>query len=99
MCIRDSIHIRISNVEEDNLIRIESLQETQEDIVRVQARFGERFEDSNANVNEVKGQVNTNKEKIEEIRQRELVNIREELKLIWNRPLNVFNIQTNDNRE
>ena len=50
-------------------------------------------------MNDVKGQVNNNKEKIEEIHQRELVNIREELEMIRSRPFSISNIQTNDNRE
>ena len=73
--------------------------ETQEDIERVQARIGERIEDINANMNNVKGQVINNKEKIEEIHQRELVNIREELEMIRSRPFSISNVQPTDNRE
>ena len=50
-------------------------------------------------MNNVKGQVINNKEKIEEIHQRELVNIREELEMIRSRPFSVSNVQPTDNRE
>ena len=92
--VKEDVYIQINNVEEDNIIRIESLQkETQEDTERVQARIGERIEDINANMNSVKCQIINNKEKIEEIHQRELVNIREELEMIRSRPFSISNVQ------
>ena len=73
---KEDIGVRMNNLEEDSLVRIESLQEvTQEDLIWVQTRFGERCEDLDAAVNNVRGQVIHNKEKIEEIQQQELINI------------------------
>ena len=50
-------------------------------------------------MNSVQGQATQNKEEIEEMKQRELLNIREELEMIRNRPIHVQHLQNLDNRE
>ena len=73
--------------------------ETQEKIEKVQEKVEEKIKHMEVNVNSVKNQVTNNTEKIEEIHKRELVNIREELEIVRNRPFNVPNFQLADNRE
>ena len=48
---------------------------------------------------QVRYQVNNNKEKIEEIQKRELINIREELEVLRNRPMSYTHIPLGENRK
>ena len=49
-------------------------------------------------MNDVIGQVKQNKEKIDELRDKELVNIHNELEFFRNRPFNLSNISNTENR-
>lgn len=72
--------------------------ETNENVEKVQEKI-EKLENMKINIDSVKNQVTTNTGCIEEVNQWEMVNIREELKAIKNRPIHIPNIQLWDNRE
>ena len=78
---------RMTNMEEDSQIRIESIKTaTDQNITQVRTDFGEKCREIDTAVSEVRGQGQQNKNKIEEIQQREIAKIREELEVINNRP-------------
>ena len=66
---------------------------------RVWTDFGEKCREIDTAVNEVRGQGQQNKNRIEEIQQREIAKIREELEVINNRPPVMTQYQHMDNRE
>ena len=77
---KEDVNTRINNMEEDNLICMEVLQkETQENITRVETCFVERCETMDKKVNDVRGQVIQNKAKIDELRDKELLIICDEM--------------------
>ena len=51
------------------------------------------------NLGQVRHQINSNKEKIEEIQKIELINFREELEVLRNRPMSYTHIPLGENRE
>ena len=73
-------------------------EENKEGIAQVQTDIGERMERVYNNLNNVESQVSTNKEKIEEIRRRE-IQLQEEVDSWRDRTCQNTHITNNDNRE
>ena len=73
--------------------------ETQEEIVQIQAKCGERCEKLDASVNEVRGQAIYNKQRIEVVQKRENPKIQEELERMQDRQAHILGIHNIDNRE
>ena len=84
---REEVDGRIDNIEEINEARIESLKKmSQDEIKRVRTDMGERCEEISASVDTVRTLTVAIREKIEELRQREILQMCEEIEIIRNRP-------------
>ena len=74
-------------------------QETQEKLEKLQDKMEEHNDHIDNKLGQVQSQVNNNKEKIEEIQCRELINIREELEILRNRLINYTHTHTYHRRK
>ena len=80
--------------------RIESLKRmNQDEIKRVRIDVGERCEEVSTSVDAVRNLTVANRERIEELRQQEIVQMREEIEVIRNRPIQGQYLLPNDNRD
>ena len=80
------------------MIEYKVREENKEGITQVQTDMGERLERVYGNLNNVEGQINTNKNKIEEISRREL-QLQEEVDSWRDRTCQHNHITNHDNRE
>ena len=91
---------RMTKFEEVSHTQIEAIRTTTaEGLQQVRTDLGEKCRGIDTAVNEVRGQGQHNREKIEEIQNREITKIREELEIINNRPPIISQFQHIDNRE
>ena len=98
--MKEDFSNRMTNLEEDSQIRMESIRTaTEENINQVRTDLGKRCQEIDTAVNEVRGQGQHKQEKIEKIQRREITKIREELDIISNRPTVISHLQHLDNRE
>ena len=97
---REDLINQINNVEDNNKIRVEILQqETQEKLKKLNDKMEEQIEHIGNDLGQVRHQVTHNKERIEDIQKRELINIREELEMLRNRPISYTHIPLGEGKE
>ena len=79
---------RINNIEINNKISVTEIQaETQEKLDEVQINMAGRIETVNNEIIQMKTQVDHNKGSIENIQNQELINIKESIENLQNRPM------------
>lgn len=66
---------------------------------QIQEKITEKIGNVDTKINRVTEQINVNSRRIEEINQRNLVNIREALEAIKNKPIQLSNLQMWESRE
>ena len=86
--LKEELTTRINNMEINNKISVTEVQaETQEKLDEVQINIAGRIEIVNNEITQIKTQVDQNKGTVENIQNQELINIKESIENLQNRPM------------
>ena len=97
---REEIINKIIDVEDKIKTSIGILQkDTQEQFEILQNKVDEHYHQVEINVGQVQSQVTDNREKIEEIQQKEIINLKEEIEILKHRPMSYVPTPIGENRD
>ena len=87
--MREELINKIIEVEDNSKTSIVILhKDTQEQLETLQNKVGEQYNQAETKIIQVQNQVTNNREKIEEIQQKDIINLKEEIEVLKHRPIN-----------